>query len=361
MSTPSKILIIGGNGFLGSHIIDSFKAHDWPVPLHLSVLDIRLPETKKPGIKYLIGDITKAYDLRTAFEEIDLIIHTASPIHDAPKEIQFKVNVQGTKTVIEVAKEMGIRGLVYTSSAGVVFNGGDLVNVSEDAPIPTKMDAYNESKAQAEAAVLAANTKLFKTCALRPAGLFGEGDRQMIPGMMNAIENKQTRFQVGDNNNLFDFTYIENAALAHVLAAKRLTSPPTDIYTNNGDPSNGVEGEAFFITNGSPVYFMDFPRTIWSYYIPTPSFYYVVPKSLAMVMGYLAEWAAWFQGKEPSYTRYRVQLTCAQRYYNINKARERLEYHPSTTLEEGIKKSLAWLKESKAKQSVAKFGTKKDA
>jgi sterol-4alpha-carboxylate 3-dehydrogenase (decarboxylating) len=85
------------------------------------------------------------------------------------------VNVDGTKAVIDAAVSRGVRKLVFTSSAGVVFNGADLVNVDERLPPPEKaMDAYNESKAKAEELVLAANGKGgLLTVALRPAGIFG--------------------------------------------------------------------------------------------------------------------------------------------------------------------------------------------
>lgn len=70
---------------------------------------------------------------------------------------------------------MGVRKLVYTSSAGVVFNGEALIDVDERLPYPEKaMDAYNESKAKAEEMVLAASgQKGLLTVALRPAGIFG--------------------------------------------------------------------------------------------------------------------------------------------------------------------------------------------
>ncbi len=70
---------------------------------------------------------------------------------------------------------MGVRKLVFTSSAGVVFNGSDNIDVDERLPFPEKpMDAYNESKAKAEEAVLAANgVNGLLTVALRPAGIFG--------------------------------------------------------------------------------------------------------------------------------------------------------------------------------------------
>jgi len=65
--------------------------------------------------------------------------------------------------------------LVYTSSAGVVFNGTDIIDVDERLPPPkVPMDAYNDSKAKGEAIILEANGKGgLLTVALRPAGIFG--------------------------------------------------------------------------------------------------------------------------------------------------------------------------------------------
>lgn len=342
LSAPSKILIIGGNGFLGTHIVTQFLEYKWPVRLDLSVLDLRKPSKPVEGVRYLTGDITNADDMRQALQGIELIVHTASPVHGLGKVVYFKVNVEGTRTIINVAKELGVKGMVYTSSAGVVFDGGDLVNVDESAPIPkVAMDAYNDSKAVAEELVLQSNSPAFRTCALRPAGLFGEGDRQLVPGMLSVLKNKQTRFQIGNNENLFDFTYIGNAAFAHVLAAEKLLAVSSD------KKEDRIAGEAFFITNGQPIYFWDFPRAMYSYLnFPGHASYIIFPKNLAWYMGLASEYVSWILGKEPTFTRFRVQFSCANRFYNITKAQQRLGYYTKTGLEEGIKRSLAWCKEN---------------
>ena len=104
------------------------------------------------------------------------IIHTASPQHGAKDpSIYYKVNVDGTRAVINAAVAAGVRELVYTSSAGVVFDGKDVINLDERTPYPEKpFDAYNDSKAKGEALVLEANGKgSLLTVALRPAGIFG--------------------------------------------------------------------------------------------------------------------------------------------------------------------------------------------
>lgn len=346
MSVPSSVLIIGGNGFLGSHIVSQFLEYEWPVPLTLSVLDLRTPLVPVKDVKYLTGDITNLDDMRRALVGIDLIVHTASPVHGLGKVVYFKVNVEGTRTIINAARELGVKGMVYTSSAGVVFDGGDLVNVDERAPIPAvAMDAYNESKAVAEELVLRSNSDTFKTCALRPAGLFGEADRQLIPGMLSVLKNKQTRYQIGDNQNLFDFTYIGNAAFAHVLAAEKLLGDNTHAADSPDAHTKAIAGEAFFITNGQPIYFWDFPRAMYAQLgFAGHSSYTVFPKTVAWFMGLASEYVSWALGKEPTFTRFRVQFSCANRFYDISKARERLGYYPKVGLGEGIKRSLAWSK-----------------
>lgn len=103
------------------------------------------------------------------------IIHTASPPHGLDPAIYWKVNVEGTKAVIAAAVAHHVKKLVFTSSAGVIFNGQDVIDVDERLPFPeTPLDAYNESKSKAEELVLEANGKSgLKTVALRPAGIFG--------------------------------------------------------------------------------------------------------------------------------------------------------------------------------------------
>jgi sterol-4alpha-carboxylate 3-dehydrogenase (decarboxylating) len=96
-------------------------------------------------------------------------------VHGLGKEIYWKVNVDGTKAVIAAVQSHGVKKLVYTSSAGVVYNGEDLIDVDERLEYPeVPMDAYNETKAEAEKLVLAANgVNGLLTVAIRPAGIFG--------------------------------------------------------------------------------------------------------------------------------------------------------------------------------------------
>ncbi|EMD39814.1 hypothetical protein CERSUDRAFT_112075 [Gelatoporia subvermispora B] len=432
MSSSSKdvYLVIGGSGFLGRHIVQQLVARGDAV----SVFDI---VQRYHDVPFYSGDISEEGQVAGALRKsgATCIIHTASPIHglDDPA-LYWKVNVDGTKAVIAAAVANGVPKLVYTSSAGVVFSGESLIDVDERVPPPEKaMDAYNESKLKAEEMVLAANGKggLY-TVALRPAGLFGPGDRQLMTGLYQTYLRNQTHFQIGDNTNLFDWTYIENAAYAHLLAADRLAPPspeevaklkeelhnalpsidntvgrrriPTsecrplgpyvelpsnaeklvEAWSNpdykppvlrpavrgrfdqfsdgalarEGDAQLQVAGQAFFITNGEPMYFWDLPRMLYKRFDEhfgtnkSQRRRIQLSREIGLVLASGAEWWSWLVGKEPGFTRFRVTFSCVWRCYNIEKARRLLGYEPIVGMDEGLRRTVEWWVADQQKSQV---------
>lgn len=127
--------------------------------------------------------------------------------------------------------------------------------------------------------MLESNSPTLSTCTLRPSAIFGPGDRTTIPGLYEVIQNGQTIFQLGDNCNLWDFTYVDNIAYAHVLAAENLLTPADKLKNGSG------AGEAFMITNGQPVYFWDFARAVWAGFGHINPRKLVIPMSLGYWMG----------------------------------------------------------------------------
>lgn len=331
-----SVLLVGGCGFLGLHLIEEFYQLTPRPQIH--VFDIRglpdsLPKTftfSRSEISVHTGDLTSRKEVEAVLKAVkpSVVVHTASPIHGMGEEIYYKVNVEGTQTLVDACTAAkSVAALVYTSSAGVVFNGEDLFGVDESTPYPkVSMDAYNLTKEEGEQIVLKANSSQLSTVALRPAGIFGPGDRQMIPGLREVARNGKHRFQLGDNNNLFDVTYVGNVAYSHVLAAQKLLSKTPN-----------VAGEAFFITNDEPVYFWSFARAIWAAEDHKESPKLVLSKSLALAIGYFSQWIMGFFGKEPSLTAFRVRTACATRYYDISKAKMSLGYMPKWTLQQALK------------------------
>ncbi|KAI1488157.1 3-beta hydroxysteroid dehydrogenase/isomerase family-domain-containing protein [Biscogniauxia mediterranea] len=357
-----RVLVIGGCGFLGHHVVNMLL-RDWKCDA-VSVVDIRCQRNRRPasdGVEYVEADITDNEGLVKVFESLrpDVVIHTASPVAQgggATNEIFFKVNVEGTRAVIDACRRTAVKALVYTSSASVMSdNRSDLINANEEYPVirgKQQTEYYSETKAHAEQLVLEANraeplpsspsTGPFLTTAIRPSGIFGEGDVQLVRHAIKLYREGKDKVQVGTNENLFDFTYVENVAHAHLLAARAL------LVTHAAGVTpldyERVDGEAFIVTNGSPVYFWDMMRAIWRAAGSEHGTEHVwlLGRDLGILLGFLSEVAFGILRKDPTFNRQRIIYSTMTRYYDITKARRRLGYEPLVSLSDGVRKTVEW-------------------
>ncbi|KAG9255131.1 3-beta hydroxysteroid dehydrogenase/isomerase family-domain-containing protein [Emericellopsis atlantica] len=357
-----RVLVIGGNGFLGHHVVN--QALDLWNSTHVSSIDLRCEKFRRPEVTYKECDITDREKLLSVIEELkpDVVIHTASPVasdHTNAKELFQKVNVEGTDSVIEACQKAGVKALVNTSSASVVSDDvKDLLNADERWPVirgDQQNSYYSETKAAAEEAVLAANRKepyKLLTCSIRPAGIFGEGDSQTIPGFLAAYKNNKHKVQIGDNKNLFDFTYVGNVSHGLLLAAHALlvtagaSTAPLDYEK--------VDGEAFFITNDSPVFFWDFARAVWAAAGDTSGTAgtWHLGQGVGSTLGVLSEIFGSITGRTPTFNKKKVTMTCMTRYFNIAKAKRVLRYEPQWTLQEGVTRGVEWFLEQEKAAAV---------
>ena len=356
-----SVLVVGGCGFLGFHIVslllESYSAQ-------VSVFDLRTKNNRLPSVNYYDGDITSEADVISVLEKTKpaIIIHTASPpgadnTTGPLRALYKKVNIDGTRNLVERAGEAGsVKAFVYTSSASVIHDTvSDLIHADERWPIlraPKQREWYSETKGIAECLVLAANREYgdMLTVALRPATIFGEGDTSITPNMLKAYEKGQTKFQLGLNDNLFDFTYVGNVAHAHILAAVALMN--THALKTQPLDYERVDGEAFFITNDEPIYFWDFARMIWSAAgdKTQPSDVWVIPTQLGLVIVWLIEWLFWLAGgRIPNLTRKKVIYSSLTRFYNIDKAKNVLGYKPQVGVEDAVHRTVKWFKQRKEK------------
>lgn len=348
------IIVTGGSGFLGNHIVTLL--HSRKAYSKLTVLDLKKPAEPVPGVDYKNADLTDYDALLSLFENLkaDAVVHTASPnLIVGNKELMYKVNVVGTKNVIRACQETGVKALVHTSSASVVHDAkSDLINADEEYPLIMGKDQpeyYTNTKAEAEIAALAANRSTeypkFLTCAIRPSAMFGEGDVQLIPPGLSAYYKGQTKVQIGQNNNLFDFTNIVNVAHAHHLALGALLATRERQDKGGSAPLDNekVDGEAFFITNDAPVYFFDFARCVWAAAGDKTRNEQVwcLSQDIGLLIASLMELFFWlFRLGKPNLTRQQVKYTCMTRYFNIDKAKTRLGYSPVVSMQEGVEKGV---------------------
>ncbi|RYP42955.1 hypothetical protein DL770_011997 [Monosporascus sp. CRB-9-2] len=358
-----RVLVIGGCGFLGHHVV-RLLLRDWKCTA-ISVIDLRCTRNRRPdsdGVEYVEADITDADNLVKVVGRLrpDVVIHTASPPAQGAgavvNAVFKKVNVDGTRAVVAACQQNGVKVLVYTSSASVMSdNRSDLINANEEYPVirgKAQTEYYSETKAEAEEIVLAANrTEPYNllTTAIRPSGIFGEGDMQLVHHAVNVYREGKDKVQVGGNTNLFDFTYVENVAHAHLLAARALLvtlaakTEPLD--------HEKVDGEPFIITNDQPVYFWDMMRAIWhaAGSEKGTGHEWVLGRDLGMMLGFFSEIFFAVIRKPPTFNRQRIVYSCMTRYYDISKAKRRLGYKPLVNLSEGVRRSVQWTLEQEKK------------
>ncbi|KAL8687904.1 MAG: hypothetical protein Q9218_006053 [Villophora microphyllina] len=343
----ATILVVGGCGFVGFHVVKALLEEQvWSV----HVISRNPSRNQIKGANYHIGSLSSLGQLQAAFAKIqpDVVIHAASPVSagNSGGERQFReTNVHGTRNLLNVAISTGhVRAFIYTSSAAVL----DLTsheNATERVPMYTvtsRADYYSKSKAIADQSVLDANgCGGMRTLCLRPAGIYGERDSQVIPGTLQALREGRHRYQIGDNKCLFDFVSVSNVALSHVLAVRVLLAKP-DIA------SPKVDGEAFFITDGDPVPFWDFARKVWAAagVELKPEEITVVPAWFVLNLASLVEWIYWVFTlglvRPKTLRRQAIGFTCLPRTFSIAKARQCLGYTPLQDRDEQIRKGVEW-------------------
>ncbi|XP_033111067.1 sterol-4-alpha-carboxylate 3-dehydrogenase, decarboxylating-like [Anneissia japonica] len=276
-------------------------------------------------------------DLLPALESADVVFHCASPSSACiNKDLFYRVNVEGTKNVVEMCKKVGVKRLVLTSSASVLFEGIDLEGATEDTPYASKpIDYYTETKILQERIVLEASDPAngFLTVAIRPHSLFGPRDPLFIPTIIKTAKEGKLKFAIGNGKNLVDFTYIENAVYGHILAAKAL------------DNNAKVSGKVYHITNDEPVGFWDFISQILrgldykppQYHIPYLFLYYLA--MLVQLICFLLKPAV---DIKPTFTPIRIAYAGTHHYYSCERAKRDLGYAPLVSMEEGIKITVAY-------------------
>ncbi|MEZ4288545.1 MAG: NAD-dependent epimerase/dehydratase family protein [Polyangiales bacterium] len=206
-------LVTGGGGYLGSHLVRALLDRGCSV----RVLDMCKSNIDEERVDWVQGDLRDRPTAERACENVDVVFHTAALIElyfrapvDFIKRV-WEVNVGGTETLLEVAARSGVQRFVHTSSTNVVF-GGAARGEDETMPYTESKDLYSSTKAASERAVLLADDPNgMRTCAIRPGGIYGPGERKTIVGpMVMAVKRGVPVFCIGNPHSRLDYTYIDN-------------------------------------------------------------------------------------------------------------------------------------------------------
>jgi nucleoside-diphosphate-sugar epimerase len=325
-----KALVTGGGGFLGSRIVRMLLDKGITVR---SLQRSDNPDLIKLGVEIIRGDISDRDTVINAAEGCGVIFHVAARAGVwGNYDDYYQCNVTGTKNIIDACQTHNIQKLVYTSSPSIVFAGEDEENINESTPYADHfLTAYQETKAMAEQMVLKANSETLSTVALRPHLLWGPGDPHLVPRIIERAKAGRLRL-VGKQNNLVDSTYIDNAALAHILAAEAL------------ETNSNCAGKTYFISNNEPLPMKELINKILAAAGLSPVTK-TIPTQLAYIIGMMMElvYKTLKLKDEPIMTRFIAkQLSCAH-WYDLTAAKNDLGYQAKVTINEGMERLKASL------------------
>jgi nucleoside-diphosphate-sugar epimerase len=317
-----KVLVTGGNGFLGRHLVPLLLRRD----LHVRVLGRQERYALNLPVEYYRCDIQNFSDLLQATRDVEVVFHLASKagIESHPK-LYDAINIQGTLNIIEACRQNGVQYCIYTSSPCVVFNGKDIRHGDESLPYSLyPLCDYARTKIQAEKFILETNSNTLKTIALRPHLLFGHGDQHLIPRILQRSQSKRL-VRIGSGKNLVDMTHIDNAAYAHELAFLALLQ---------GHPG----GKAYFIGQERPLPLWTTVEDILRR-LGYPKVTRSIPSGIAYAIGYVLEkiFHLLKNNQEPVMTRFLAIALSRDHYFSHRAAREELGYIPKISIEEAMK------------------------
>lgn len=173
-----KIAITGASGFIGRNLSGYLRDRGHRViPLVRSAQKLEVLQAS--GLNPQVADVTERSALKTAFKDVEIVIHLAALFTnpEASWNDYYKVNVGGTRNVLEAAVECGVARVIHCSTVGVASGSGD-PPFSERTPYsPAWGDKYEATKCEAEILALDFHrSERLPLVVIRPAQVYGPGD-----------------------------------------------------------------------------------------------------------------------------------------------------------------------------------------
>lgn len=319
----ASVLVTGATGFTGAALCARLRAAGERVVAFVRPSS-RVDALHALGVETRAVDLGDAASVAGAFEPFDVVYHIAAAYRSehAAREEFVRVNVDGTRHLLDAAQRHGVGRFVHCSTVGVQ---GEI----EDPPADENYrfnpgDHYQESKLQGE---LLARSYFdggkVPGAVVRPVGIYGPGDMRFLK-LFRSIANG-TFVMIGDGQVLYHMTYIDDLVTGFMLAG---TAPAAlgEVFTIAGPEYTTlrvlVDKIAAVLHRAPPRLRVPFAPVYWASVVCDKVF-----RSVGL--------------SPPLYPR-RVEFFELDRAFSIDKARRLLGYAPRYSLDEGLARTAAW-------------------
>jgi nucleoside-diphosphate-sugar epimerase len=321
-----RALITGGNGFIGSHLIEYLVAKNVKVRcIDKSQGDFRWSEGIE--VEVIRGDLNDGDILKNAVSDVDVVFHLAGRTRGAMKEEFFQDNVQTTENILRAIIEFNpqLKRFVLISSQAVVGPSLDGIPRNESSEL-NPISYYGESKLAAERIVQAYSSRLPMTI-IRPPTVFGPRDMDVLE-FFRYIKMGISPI-LGAREKTVSMIYVSDLVRGMCLAAEH----PAAV------------GQTYFIASDQTVTWNEISDAI-SELMEKKVIRIYIPGCILTFIALITETVSKIRGKYSLLTLKKVQeLVQSNWVVDGSKARHDLGFVAETTLKEGLEKAFAWYKE----------------
>lgn len=318
-------LLIGGSGFIGSHLVRELNKRSRKVRLfdrQAFPADVECAPDET-----VLGDILDPEALHAAMAGCDIVYHLAGNPqlwHRDPRVFD-RVNRQGTENVLAAARRSGVARLVFTSTESILAPKSHCGIIDEQVqPVLEDMiGPYCRSKFLAEQAVFRAAAEGMAAIVVSPTMPIGPGDRNRTPPGRMIVDFLRGRIP-GHIDCILNFVDVRDVAVGHALAAEK------------GRP------HCRYILSGHNLLLADFFAAL-SRISGRPAPRWRIPYGVALTWGYLEQWMSRLSGRAPQSSVTGIKLCRRSLAFDGRRTWQRLGHTPRP-IEESLRDAVAWLR-----------------
>ena len=307
-----RCLVTGAAGFIGNALTKRLAEEGHKVK---GVIHQKKLQSLVKNVEYVTGDITDKESIKSAFKDVDVVFHCAAVVKDyGPEKMFYKINLEGTKNVVEICEEDGVKRFIFLSH--------------QTYEPKEKLEFYSKTKALAEQYL---NEKYkrekFPVVIIRPGNVYGPGNAIWVIRVLNAIKRNRVTL-INEGKGIFLHTYIDNLIDALMVAMKEKKAIGKTIDITDGD--NSISWAEYLNSLARMAGKNPIEKNL--------------SKNTALLIGKAMIFLHRIFGIKPKVTPMTVYIFTNKKKISIKKAKQVLNYEPGIDYGEGMKRVENWLR-----------------